>query len=127
MIFRHSMRLRQHVRCWGTGNIVGVATAIHLGGPGALFYMWLVALIGMAISFTEATCGVKFRQKDHHGRVVGGPMFYIRKALNTNPGLGRLLAALYAFLTAFSVLSIGNMFRLILLLHLRKTFGSQPG
>ena len=94
----------------GTRNIVGVATAIHLGGPGALFYMWLVALIGMAISFTEATCGVKFRQKDHHGRVVGGPMFYIREALmNTNPGLGHLLAALYAFLAAFSVLSIGNM------------------
>ena len=94
----------------GTGNIVGVATAIHLGGPGALFYMWLVALIGMAISFTEATCGVKFRQKDHHGRVVGGPMFYIREALmNTNRGLGHLLAALYAFLAAFSVLSIGNM------------------
>lgn len=112
----------------GTGNVVGVATAIHLGGPGAMLYMWLMALLGMAMSFSEATSAVKFRQQDSHGRAIGGPMFYIRSGLRQSaPRLGRFLSALYAFLTAVSVLSIGNMVQInSIVAILADGFGFQP-
>ena len=66
----------------GTGNIAGVATAIFLGGPGALFWMWCTALVGMATKFAEAVCAVKYREKDANGNFVGGPMYYIKNGLS---------------------------------------------
>ncbi len=62
----------------GTGNIVGVAGAIAIGGPGALFWMWITALLGMATKYSEAVLAVKYREVDDHGRYVGGPMYYIK-------------------------------------------------
>jgi AGCS family alanine or glycine:cation symporter len=65
----------------GTGNIVGVATAIGIGGPGALFWMWCSALVGMATKYSEAVCAVKFRERNARGEYVGGPMYYIKNGL----------------------------------------------
>ena len=65
----------------GTGNIAGVATAITLGGPGALFWMWITALCGMATKYAEAVCAVHFRERDSDGNFSGGPMYYIRNGL----------------------------------------------
>lgn len=90
----------------GTGNIVGVATAIGLGGPGALFWMWCSALLGMATKYAEAVCAVHFREKSITGNHVGGPMYYIRK------GLGQRwapLAILFAIFGACAGFGIGNM------------------
>lgn len=66
----------------GTGNIAGVATAIALGGPGALFWMWCIALVGMATKFAEAVLAVHFREQDELGNYVGGPMYYIKNGLH---------------------------------------------
>ncbi|NLZ90739.1 MAG: sodium:alanine symporter family protein, partial [Clostridiales bacterium] len=66
----------------GTGNIAGVATAIALGGPGAVFWMWLSAIFGMATKYGEVVLAVKYREKTPDGRFVGGPMYYIRNGLN---------------------------------------------
>ena len=65
----------------GTGNIAGVATALALGGPGALFWMWLTALFGMATKYAEAVCAVRYREQDEAGQYSGGPMYYIRNGL----------------------------------------------
>ncbi|CAH8711948.1 sodium:alanine symporter family protein [Paenibacillus thiaminolyticus] len=65
----------------GTGNIVGVATAIQIGGPGALFWMWLAAFFGMATKYAEGLLAVKFRKIDENGQVSGGPMYYIEQGL----------------------------------------------
>lgn len=65
----------------GTGNIAGVATAIALGGPGAVFWMWITALVGMATKFSEAVLAVRYRETDSTGYHVGGPMFYIKNGL----------------------------------------------
>ncbi len=61
----------------GTGNIIGVATAIKVGGPGALFWMWVAAFFGMATKYSEGLLAIKYRTKDDHGAVAGGPMHYI--------------------------------------------------
>ncbi|MBM71089.1 MAG: sodium:alanine symporter family protein [Haliea sp.] len=66
----------------GTGNIAGVATALALGGPGALFWMWITALVGMATKYAEAVCAVRFREQDAAGNYSGGPMYYIRNGLH---------------------------------------------
>jgi AGCS family alanine or glycine:cation symporter len=66
----------------GTGNIAGVATAIALGGPGALFWMWMTALVGMATKYAEAVCAVRFREQDAEGNYSGGPMYYIKNGLH---------------------------------------------
>ena len=67
----------------GTGNIAGVATAIFLGGPGAVFYMWVMATVGMATTFTEAMCAVRYRAVDARKHYVGGPMLYIKAGFGT--------------------------------------------
>lgn len=67
----------------GTGNIAGVATAIVLGGPGALFWMWMSALVGMATKYSEAVLAVKFREVDDQGNYAGGPMYYIKNGLGS--------------------------------------------
>ena len=61
----------------GTGNIIGVATAIKTGGPGALFWMWVAAFFGMATKYAEGLLAIKYRRKDAHGAMAGGPMHYI--------------------------------------------------
>ena len=90
----------------GTGNIAGVATAIALGGPGAVFWMWMTALVGMATKYAEAVLAVRFREVDAEGRHVGGPMYYIRN------GLGKgwaWLAVVFAIFAALAGFGIGNM------------------
>ncbi|TMX37385.1 sodium:alanine symporter family protein [Vibrio sp. Hep-1b-8] len=75
----------------GTGNIVGVATAIKLGGPGALFWMWLAALFGMATKYAECLLAVKYRQTDDKGQMIGGPMYYLQYGVGS-----KTLAVLFA-------------------------------
>jgi AGCS family alanine or glycine:cation symporter len=88
----------------GTGNIAGVATAIAAGGPGAVFWMWLAAIVGMTTKFAEVVLAVNYREKTEDGRFVGGPMYYI-----TN-GLGwKWLAVLFATFGALAAFGIGNM------------------
>lgn len=89
----------------GTGNIVGVATAIALGGPGALFWMWLTALVGMATKYAEAVLAVHYRKTNEYGEHVGGPMYYIRYGLGEN---WRWLAAAFAFFGMIAAFGIGN-------------------
>ena len=93
----------------GTGNIAGVATAIALGGPGAVFYMWLIALFGMATKYTEAVCAVTYREVDRTGMHVGGPMYYLRSGVGEfAPGLGRCLGLAFAVFGAVAAFGIGN-------------------
>ena len=89
----------------GTGNVVGVAGAIALGGPGAVFWMWVCAFLGMVIKYAEATLAVRFRQKDASGTYVGGPMFIIQKALSER---WSFLAGMYSFLGIVAALGVGN-------------------
>jgi len=89
----------------GTGNIAGVATAIFLGGPGALFWMWMTAIVGMATKYAEAVLAVRFREVDELGNHVGGPMYYIKN------GLGKKwtwLAFTFAIFGAIAGFGIGN-------------------
>ncbi len=90
----------------GTGNIAGVATAIALGGPGAVFWMWMTALFGMATKYAEAVLAVKYREVDEDGRYVGGPMYYIKNGLGDN---WNWLAIVFAMLGALAAFGIGNM------------------
>lgn len=87
----------------GIGNIVGVATAITLGGPGAVFWMWMTGLVGMATKYSEAVLAVKYREHGEHG-MRGGPMYYLAKGCNL-PTLGWL----FALFTALAAFGIGNM------------------
>lgn len=87
----------------GTGNIVGVASAILLGGPGALFWMWVTAVLGMATKYAEAVLAVRFRVETPHG-FAGGPMYYIEKGLGQ-----KWLGVLFAVFTLIAAFGIGNM------------------
>jgi len=92
----------------GTGNIVGVATAIAAGGPGALFWMWMTGLVGMATKYSEALLSVKFRVTDERGEQAGGPMYYLSQGIRWKP-LGKVLGALFALFAAVASFGIGNM------------------
>ncbi|MGM0951530.1 MAG: alanine/glycine:cation symporter family protein [Pseudomonadota bacterium] len=87
----------------GTGNIAGVATAVFLGGPGALFWMWLTALVGMATKYSEAVLAVRFREVDERGKHVGGPMYYIRNGLGSKWAWLGILFAVFAAVAAFGI------------------------
>lgn len=90
----------------GTGNLAGVATAIAMGGPGAIFWMWITALLGMALAFAESSLAVKYRETDEYGRINGGPMYYIKN------GLGKKwtwLAVIFCLGTLFSAAATGSM------------------
>lgn len=89
----------------GTGNIVGVALAIHYGGPGALFWMWVTAVFGMAIKFTEVTLAQEYRGTNPDGTVSGGPMYYIEKGLGPN---WKWLAVAFAISAAICAFLTGN-------------------
>ncbi|MFW6412936.1 MAG: alanine/glycine:cation symporter family protein [Oceanicaulis sp.] len=97
----------------GTGNLAGVATAISLGGPGAIFWMWITALLGMAAAFAESSLAVKYRETHGDGRIHGGPMYYIKNGLNKGKGgLGGAfgwLAALFCIGTLISATATGGM------------------
>ncbi len=88
----------------GTGNIVGVATAISAGGPGALFWMWVSAFFGMATKYAEGLLAIKYRVKDENGQMAGGPMYYLENGLKN-----KFLAKLFAFFgVAVALLGIGT-------------------
>ena len=89
----------------GTGNIAGVAGAIAIGGPGAVFWMWVSALLGMCTKFAEVTLAVHFREKNAHGDYVGGPMYYIKNGLGKK---WRWLATAYAGFCVLTVFGTGN-------------------
>jgi len=89
----------------GTGNIAGVATAIFLGGPGALFWMWCTALVGMATKYAEAVCAVHYRETDERGMHVGGPMYYIKNGLSKK---WAWLGTAFAIFGAIAGFGIGN-------------------
>ena len=89
----------------GTGNIAGVAGAIALGGPGAVFWMWISALLGMCTKFAEVTLAVHFRERNVHGDWVGGPMYYIKNGLKKH---WHFLGYLYAALGVLTVFGTGN-------------------
>jgi AGCS family alanine or glycine:cation symporter len=88
----------------GTGNIAGVATAIAMGGPGAMFWMWLAALVGMATKYSEVVLAVHYRERTPDGRYLGGPMYYIQNGLGC-----RWLALLFALFGSLAAFGIGNM------------------
>ena len=88
----------------GTGNIAGVATAIAAGGPGALFWMWITGLFGMATKFSEAVLAVRYRVTDSKGRMSGGPMYYLSRGMGS-----RTLAVLFAAMAAIAAFGIGNL------------------
>ncbi|MDB2386441.1 sodium:alanine symporter family protein [Shewanella sp.] len=87
----------------GTGNIAGVATAIFIGGPGALFWMWCTALVGMATKFAEAVLAVKYREVDDNGNHVGGPMYYIKNGLSSKWAWLGTAFALFGSLAGFGI------------------------
>ena len=89
----------------GTGNIAGVAGAIAIGGPGAVFWMWISALLGMCTKFSEVTLAIHFREKNANGEYVGGPMYYIKNGLSKK---WHFLAVLYALFGVLTVFGTGN-------------------
>ena len=96
----------------GTGNLVGVSTAILSGGAGAVFWMWVMALLGMMTSFAENVLGVYYRRKNEKGEWSGGAMYYLTDGLGAKPGcktVGRVLAVLFACFCILASFGIGNM------------------
>lgn len=96
----------------GTGNIAGVSCAICIGGPGAVFWMWIAAILGMMTSFSENVLGIYYRRKNVHGEWSGGAMYYLKDGLGRLKGcklLGTVLSFLFACFTVFASFGIGNM------------------
>ena len=89
----------------GTGNIAGVTTALTLGGPGSMFWLWITALIGMATKYSEVLLAVKFRERNKDGDWVGGPMYYIKNGLGKN---WKWLGAIFCIFAALAAFGIGN-------------------
>jgi alanine or glycine:cation symporter, AGCS family len=109
----------------GTGNIVGVATAIAVGGPGALFWMWITGLVGMATKYAEAVLGVRYRVVDARGEMNGGPHYYLSRGIGGS--FGRTLGWLFALFAAIAAFGIGNMVQSNSVADaLRDTFGIAP-
>ncbi|MCF0245378.1 MAG: alanine:cation symporter family protein [Ileibacterium sp.] len=96
----------------GTGNIVGVAGAIAVGGPGAVFWMWLIAFFGMMTNYSENVLGILYRRKNEHGEWSGGAMYYLRDGLGSKKGckqIGNILAILFSVFCLLASFGIGNM------------------
>ncbi|MFO7260199.1 MAG: sodium:alanine symporter family protein [bacterium] len=109
----------------GVGNIAGVATAIASGGPGALFWMWVTGLFGMATKYSEAVLGVRYREVDARGNMAGGPMYYLSRGIG-GPA-GKTLGFLFALFAAFAAFGIGNMVQSNSVADaLRSSFGIPP-
>ncbi len=92
----------------GTGNIVGVATAMVLGGPGAIVWMWISALFGLSTKYAESLLAVKYRETNQDGEMAGGPMYVLKNAFPI-PALGKILAVAFAFFAVMASFGIGNM------------------
>ena len=106
----------------GTGNIGGVALALHLGGPAALFWMWMTAFFGMTSKFVEVTLSHKYRTKTADGTMAGGPMYYMEKGLNA-----KWLAVLFAIATVLSSFGTGNLPQInSIAAGLKSTFSLEP-
>ncbi len=94
----------------GTGNIAGIAFAITNGGPGAIFWMWIAAIVGMMTNYAENVLGIFYRRKNADGEWCGGPMYYLRDGLGAKfPAIGKCLAVLFAIFAIFASFGIGNM------------------
>lgn len=96
----------------GTGNIVGVASALISGGPGAIFWMWIVAFFGMMTNYSENVLGIFYRRKNKNGEWSGGAMYYLRDGLGAKPGckqIGAILAVLFSAFCLLASFGIGNM------------------
>ncbi len=96
----------------GTGNIVGVATAIATGGPGAVFWMWLIAFFGMMTNYSENVLGILYRRRNENGEWSGGAMYYLRDGLGAKKGckqIGAILAVLFSCFCLLASFGIGNM------------------
>lgn len=110
----------------GNGNIGGVASAIFIGGPGAIFWMWVSGFLGMATKYSEALLGVKYREKHPDGLIAGGAMYYIRNGLK-NRFLANLLAGLFAVAGTIGALGTGNVLQSNQIAHvLYSEFGITP-
>ena len=106
----------------GTGNIIGVATAIAAGGPGAVFWMWMTGILGIATKYAEAVLAIKYRIQDENGQMLGGPMYAIERGLKL-----RWLAVVFAVFTAIAAFGIGNTVQSNAIASLAfKTFGISP-
>lgn len=106
----------------GTGNVVGVATAITLGGPGAVFWMWIAAFLGMMTIFAENILGLKYRKINANGENIGGPMYYIENGLGQ-----RWLACFFAFACILASFGMGNMTQAnSIAVSLKKSFKCSP-
>ncbi len=109
----------------GVGNIAGVATAIAAGGPGALFWMWITGLFGMATKYSEAVLGVRYREVDARGNMAGGPMYYLSRGVGGR--LGRTLGILFALFASIAAFGIGDMVQSNSVADaLRSSFGIRP-
>lgn len=96
----------------GTGNIAGVATAIVVGGPGAVFWMWVMAFLGMMTNFSENVLGIYYRRRNKQGEWSGGPMYYLQDGLGSRKGckmLGKVLAVLFSICAILASFGIGNL------------------
>ena len=109
----------------GTGNIAGVATAITLGGPGAVFWMWVAALFGMASKYGEAVLAVCYRQRGIDGGWRGGPMYALEKGFG-HRDLGQILAVMFAVCTVIASFGIGNMAQANAVSDVAASFGVSP-
>jgi len=108
----------------GIGNIGGVAMAIHYGGPGALFWMWVTAFVGMATKYSEVTLAQKYREMDEQGNVAGGPMYYIEKGLGSN---WKPVAVFFAVMLGFTAFLTGNAVQANTVAdQMNSTFGLSP-
>lgn len=109
----------------GVGNIVGVATAISVGGPGSLFWIWVTGLVGMASKYTEAFLGVRFRTTDAKGEISGGPQYYLKRGIS-GP-LGKILGISFAAFAVIASFGIGNMTQAnAVATNMEGTFGIDP-
>ncbi|MCM1048221.1 MAG: sodium:alanine symporter family protein [Clostridiales bacterium] len=111
----------------GTGNIVGIAGAIMVGGPGAVFWMWLIAFFGMMTNYAENVLGIYYRRKNANGEWSGGAMYYLRDGLGSKKGcrqIGKILAVLFAVFCFIASFGIGNMTQVnSISLDMNTTFG----
>ena len=111
----------------GIGNIAGVAIAIRMGGPGALFWMWLSAFFGMALKFSECTLALRYRKVNPDGSVSGGPMYYMEKALAPRWAGWKAIALFFAACTIISSLCAGNMNQSnTMAIQVQDKFGVEP-
>ncbi len=115
----------------GTGNIAGVSTAICLGGPGAVFWMWVAAILGMMVKYSENVLGLYYRRRNTEGAWSGGPMYYLEDGLGSKKrcrGLGKLLGVLFCVFSILASFGIGNMAQINkITLNVREIFLSNAG